>query len=791
MKQFDPHANPENIIQGEKYRLTLLSGSLFRFQYSESGKFEEQATPLAVNRNFPKVQFTLSTRGEFIYVRTDNLIIKYDGQEPSAYGLQVRVLNSAVVWNYGVYGTEKDLIHNLGGTARTLDMIDGATDIGLGLTSRRGFTVVDDSKSVLIDENGWFKNREHEEIDFYFFGHGRNYQDVLDDFYTLSGSTPLLPRYAFGNWWSRFYKYSEETYLDLMDQFAEHDIPISVAVIDMDWHLTDVDPKYGTGWTGYTWNRELFAEPERFLSELHDRGMKTSLNVHPADGIRAFEEAYPVVAQRMGIDPVTEEQVEFDIADPEFVAAYFEEIHHKLEEQGVDFWWLDWQQGTVSKMEGLDPLWPLNHYHYIDGMKHGERGIIFSRYAGLGSHRYPVGFSGDTYVTWESLDFQPYFTNAATNVGYTWWSHDIGGHYRGYKDGELEARWYQYGTFAPILRLHSSNNDFLHKEPWSYTADIAEVLTASLQERYRLVPYLYTMNFLTAYKNLPIVRPMYYLYPEDVDTYYKDNQYAFGTELIVNPITSEINHETRVAKVSTYIPEGDYFDIYNGRHYTGKKNIDIYRGIESIPVLAKVGGVLPLDNGDEYHNDLRNPKELLLKVFTGADGNFELIEDDGISLDPEIEDLAITSIDFSFNDGHDSTLTIQPGGNLQHIPEQRKFTIELYGVANIDFNVSGAEVLTSSYDEIKHVLRVELAELAREAEVTLEFADSTIVENEHLENIYSLLADMYINYDDKQQIYDVVKSMGLTARTLSTLYSHENLDKKIIDVIAEVYYADQ
>lgn len=134
---------------------------------------------------------------------------------------------------------------------------------------------------------------------------------------------------------------------------------------------------------------------------------------------------------------------------------------------GVDFWWIDWQQGTKSKMKGLDPLWLLNHYHMLDINRDGNNSVILSRYAGMGSHRYPLGFSGDTVVCWKSLDFQPYFTALASNAGYTWWSHDIGGHMFGKGDNELYLRWLQFGVFSPINRLHSSNKG-MSKEPWNY-----------------------------------------------------------------------------------------------------------------------------------------------------------------------------------------------------------------------------------------------------------------------------------------------------------------------------------
>ena len=231
----------------------------------------------------------------------------------------------------------------------------------------------------------------------------------------------MIPRYALGNWWSRYYKYTEKSYKALMERFEKEDIPFSVAVVDMDWHLVDIDPKYGSGWTGYTWNRDFFPDPEGFMKWLHDRNMHITLNLHPADGIRAFEDAYPRMAEAMGIDPKTEQPVVFDISDPHFLEAAFEHVLHPEEEKGVDFWWIDWQSGGISKVEGLDPLWMLNHYHYLDNGRDGKRPMTFSRYAGPGSHRYPVGFSGDTIITWNlwtsSHILRPRRPTSATGCG--------------------------------------------------------------------------------------------------------------------------------------------------------------------------------------------------------------------------------------------------------------------------------------------------------------------------------------------------------------------------------------
>lgn len=500
--QTHPQALAQNCIVGSHYRITLLTEKLVRFEYNSQDRFEDRPTQIVMNRNFPAVSYTVEHTTSGIVVRTDRLRIVYDEKPFSPNGLSVALVGYENAhtgnWYYG------DAVHDLKGTARTLDTVDGDNvELGHGLISTEGYAVLDDSESLALQDDGWVELRNSGE-DFYFFGYGRDYLEAIQDFYRLSGHAPMLPRYALGNWWSRFYPYTEESYLSLIERFHNENLPFSVAVIDMDWHLVDIDSKYGNGWTGFTWNRKLFPQPERFLSNLHQRGMKVTLNVHPADGIRAYEDAYPKIAKDMGIDPESGLTVEFDPADPKFLQNYYADVIHPLEEQGVDFWWVDWQQGTHTRIAGLDPLWMLNHYGFLDNGRGNKRPMAFSRYGGPGSHRYPVGFSGDTIVTWDSLRFQPYFTATSSNIGYCWWSHDIGGHMLGIKDDEMMARWTQYGIFSPVMRLHSQYSEFCGKEPWRYKQETVSVMSDALRFRHKMLPYLYTMNHRCYAEGIPL-----------------------------------------------------------------------------------------------------------------------------------------------------------------------------------------------------------------------------------------------------------------------------------------------
>ncbi|MCI2046650.1 MAG: DUF5110 domain-containing protein [Faecalibacterium sp.] len=671
-----PQCEPANIYLRPGFRVTLLTPRLFRIEIQKDGRFCDSATQLALNRNFSPVEAETQESDYELKICTDALTITCQkkiletGSAVDALSVLLRQLPQKPTWHFG------DTPENLKGTARTLDEANGAVPLENGLMARCGYSVVDDSASLILTDE-FVKQRETAETDLYFFGYGTDYAACLKDFYRLSGETPMIPKFALGNWWSRYHKYTEKSYRELIENFQKEKIPLTVAVIDMDWHLTEVDPKYGTGWTGYTWNRYLFPNPPAFLDWLHQQGLHVTLNIHPADGIRAYEEMYPEMAQAMGIDPQSGKAIPCDMADPRFIAEYFRVVLHPYEKQGVDFWWIDWQQGTKTRIPHLDPLWVLNHYHYLDSMRSGKRGMIFSRYAGLGSHRYPIGFSGDSYATWASLQFQPYFTANASNAGYGWWSHDICGHMHGTRDTELMMRWIQFGVFSPIMRLHSSANPFFIKEPWKLPEQCRTIMGRFMRLRHRMIPYLYTMSFQAHADGMPLVRPMYYLHPEEEQAYACPNEFYFGDSLLVAPITTPRDAKTHLSCLAVWLPKGKWTDLFSGKVYEGGTTREMFRTLDTIPVLLKEGGIFPLtaDNGGD--NSLANPEKLDVYVAPGKDGAFTLYEDDGESFYADGEHAAFTAIRYTEQGASLKICPVQ--GDSSQIPEKRSWTIHFIG----------------------------------------------------------------------------------------------------------------
>ncbi|WP_211244156.1 TIM-barrel domain-containing protein [Actinospica robiniae] len=605
-------------------------------EWSDREEFVDLPTQLAVNRRFPVPEFTVTDEGGTLNLWTRSLHLSYNRERFTPEGLSISLRTKpptalVTTWRFGeTLPCHPTALDNLGGTVSALDDADGPVPLSSGVLSANGLAVISDPRAMLFTADDWFTPGPETGEDLYFFGYGRDFRSALRDYFHLTGPSPLLPRYALGNWWSRYHRYRDEEYLQLMDRFAAEGIPLSVAVLDMDWHLVDLDPELGAGWTGYTWNPELFPDAPAFLRELHERGLAVSLNLHPGDGVRRHEAAYPQLARALGQDPATGREVAFDPASRDFAEHYLSLLHHPLEEQGVDFWWVDWhwQAGGATRARGVDPLWLLNHLHYTDSGRCGRRPLTLSRNAGPGGHRYPVGFSGDTIATWASLAFQPYFTATAANLGFFWWSNDVGGHMLGARDDELAVRWYQFGAFSPINRLHSSRSRFDSREPWLRGTEAAGIMADFLRLRHLMVPYMYSAMWTAHTDGLGVVRPMYHDYPDQPEAYCVTNQYMFGPDLLVAPVTAPADAVSHLATVSVWLPEGIWFDFFTGRRYTGGRRLVLHRRLAQMPVFARAGAVIPLA-ADPMASADANPAAIVLRAFPGSSGSAVLYEDDG------------------------------------------------------------------------------------------------------------------------------------------------------------------
>lgn len=625
-RRHNPKAEPAAQVVSGFARFTVLTPSLIRIEWAADGKFEDRASFAFVNRAVPVPRFERrSIAGGAVEIETEHLLLHYTGTGPfSAENLSITIKHGPggrpVDWRPGMPDTG-----NLRGTVRTLDDVNGACELEPGLLSRDGWALVDDSTRLLFGDDGWATPRPAgERADWYFLGHGHRYAEALLDFTRVAGRIPLPPRYVLGPWWSRYWAYTEGEFMEIVGEFERHDVPLDVLVVDMDWHLD--------GWTGYTWHPGYFPDPQRFLAWVHAEGLRVTLNLHPHDGVGTHEAAHAAFAAALGRS--ANDRIPFDCADPKYMEAYFNLLHHPMERQGVDFWWMDWQQGTKTRIDGLDPLFWLNHLHWIDWEENparsDERPLIFSRWGGLGNHRYQIGFSGDTHSTWASLAFQPYFTATAGNVGYAWWSHDIGGHQPGEVLPEMYLRWIQWGAFSPILRTHGTKNPLAERRIWAFGAEFLAHARESFRRRVELVPYIYTAARATYDTGVPLCRPLYLEWPGLEEAYTNPGQYLFGPDLLSAPVACPASAASGLAATSVWLPPGRWVHYFTHREHEGPATIECLSGPGEFPLFARAGSIIPGVPG-AMKADHALSRRLRLIIFPGARGSAVVYEDDGVS----------------------------------------------------------------------------------------------------------------------------------------------------------------
>jgi alpha-glucosidase len=666
----NPVADPKAVVTVGNARFTVLTPQLIRMEWAADGKFEDHASFVFINRRLPVPKYTTSTinlKGvRVLEIKTDALSLHYTtvDDEPAEKGkfsadnliVLAQIGNgNQVTWRPGQADTG-----NLQGTTRTLDRALGSKTqepIEPGLISHEGWVVVDDSTRPLFDSADfsfrqgekspwpWVMEREaSERQDWYFFGYGHDYRKALGDYVRVAGRIPLPPRFAFGAWWSRYWDYSDQELDELVRGFHENDVPLDVFVIDMGWHISkgqllaagEKDQSgHDLGWTGYTWNKLLFPDPKDFLAKLHAEGLKTTLNMHPASGVEPWEDAYPAMARAMGIDPATKKYVPFDITDKKFATNYMDLVHHPLEKQGIDFWWLDWQQEQKTQMAGVMPTWWLNYVHFTDQQREGKRPLLFHRWGGLGNHRYQIGFSGDTISVWDSLAFQPWFTATAANVGYAYWSHDIGGHMPGVVDPELYTRWVQFGAFSPILRTHTTKNPEAERRIWAYPEPYSSILRSTFQLRYALEPYLYTEARRTYDTGVAFFRPLYYDWPEEAAAYENKGEYIFGDQMLVAPVTAPAEKISGLATEKVWLPKGEWIEWPTGKHLTGPATVERSFSIEQTPVYVRAGAIVPMQPPMRYTGE-KPVDPLIVNVWPlepGTSSSYSVYEDSGVSVE--------------------------------------------------------------------------------------------------------------------------------------------------------------
>ncbi len=712
-------ANTNAVVQVGEARFTVLTSDLIRMEWDSTKHFTDNATFFVVNRNLPVPAFKKTETRNSLTINTGKLILTYKKGTGKFTDKNLEIVyldgKKKMVWHPGMKNTG-----NLKGTYRTLDgrrgiYADGTKDvipIENGLLSTDGWTLLDESNNFMFDNSdwNWVEPRTNKKVqDLYFMGYGKDYKKALYEYTEIGGKVPIPPYYAFGYWWSRYWNYSDSELRSLVDNFHHYQIPLDVLVVDMDWHKTkglNTIDEFGqtAGWTGYTWEKSLFPEPGKFLDWVKTEDLKVTLNLHPASGIPADEKQYPAFAKAMAFDTTAHKAIPFEVADKKYMTNLFNIVLHPMEKEGVSFWWLDWQQWPNSKKYGdLSNTWWLNYCFYTDMERKGEqRPMLYHRWGGLGNHRYQIGFSGDVIISWESLDYQPYFTTTASNVLYGYWSHDLGGHFFGQTPAadckinpELYTRWMQFGALSPIFRTHSTKDPRIIKEVWNFPHEYSRILCDVIDFRYALVPYIYTMARKDYETGISLCRPMYYDYPNNAEAYSNKNEYMFGDNLLVQPITAPSKDDFSTVKV--WLPKGnDWYEWQTGTMLKGGQTLERRFLLNEYPLYVKAGSIIPMYPKEK--NLKHEIKDLIVSVFPGGNSESKLYEDAGNDEGYEKGEYAYTTMKTEKQQNGGLKITVLPReGSYPGMSTTRNYEVQLHGsVMPTEVLVNGTKIEYSS-----------------------------------------------------------------------------------------------
>lgn len=764
--QYNPVASSKATVINGNARFTVLTDRVIRLEYTNTTSFVDAATLAFVNRATPDVSFTSNVVGNTLQIQTKYLSLSYFvGQPFSKTSLNITVKSaSSPVYHFGDvdYG-------NLLGTIKSLDEL-GVTPLNCtlnagirvhdeslhcqwGLISRFGWTTVDDSDNYLIDPNSqWWSVPNPNVVDLYFFGHGSDYRGAIADYVLLGGKVAMPPRHAIGVMWSRWYNMNDLDVWGIVDDYQSRGLPLDNFILDMDWHTKQ-------GWGGYSFDKSLFPLPEAVFPRLHELGVLTSGNLHDQDGMRPNEDQYVPFCKALGIDPSQNQTVEFAIFNETYALALEDLVLQPLEEAGFgDFWWIDWQQG--GKQGGCpggkaNPTIWLNRLRATDKIRRGQsqRGWVLARWGGLGNHRYQVGFSGDVAtVSWDNLAYQPYFSLTAANVLYGQWSHDIVGNSGQF---ELYTRWIQWGAHSSIMRSHDrgmASGTCAQDSPpdcgvvkiWEQPTPYFEASRGALQERHRLMPYLYTAQREYFDTGISIMRPMYYDFPNEQCAYLADQsgnfpQYMLGPSIMVSPIVSAGYNNDTLARQTIWIPPGTWIEGISGAVYsvgTGGMNLTRAYDISEVPVFYKAGSIvprIPLRLGNTVGRAAQQYSEIDLTLYLApgvTSGSTVLYEDDGISTDYATKSAFVnTAISFTrANNNLTVTIGAAAGQGYASFPSQRSYVIRYAGVPPQSVVVDGNVIQTWRFDGVQIQVVIEIGQVSTNAAhvVTVIMSDTSL-----------------------------------------------------------------
>lgn len=659
--------NKENVVLGKKYRISILTDRLVRLEYSPNGVFLDKPTQRVVFRNFDKTKFTVTQSETLIQIVTSYFTIDYVKEKPFVGSkvtpgntLKITLNKSDRTWYYG-----HPEARNYGSINYSLDDFTGRLKLSNGLYSTDGFAFIDDSDTFILDDSGNYVPRSNKEMDLYVFVYRKDLGLCLKDYFTLTGYPLMMPRYAFGNWWYKDCAYNNDDINDLVRKFELENVPISVFMFGDKWSSSDDPISFDSSRLDVGFIKNI----------LNSKGIKLAVTVNPACLITKKSSFYQELAGVLG----NSDTISFLPYDKNRVNVYGSYVIERLLGLGVDVFNVDY-----NNSKDLNTLALFNHYcSAVMGIRNNSRNVVLTRNHNVAVHRMGIVMTGKTLVDWNTLEVLPRYNSSASNMGVSYVANAIGGFYKGTENFELYIRYIQFGVFSTMLILSSDSSKYYKREPWRWNASEKEIICDYLQLRYKLIPYLYTEAYIYHKSGSPIIQPLYYKYPKIYDEPLYKNQYFFGSQMLVCPITKRKNTVMNRVVQRLFIPEGIWYEFGSGKKYLGNKYYMSFYRDEDYPVFCKEGSIIVMS----LDSSVENPVNLEVDVFPGCDGSYKLYEDDGFSNNFVNGSFAITEYIFKYSK-EKFELSIKPSGSQGLVPDIRNYKIRFR-------NTNGASVTVS------------------------------------------------------------------------------------------------
>lgn len=759
------------IVQGNNFRISIISERVVRLEFSPMGKFLDRPTQLIKKRNIGLPDFSVRQDASVAEITTKYFSLTYMKGQPFV-GTKVDPMRNLKItllsrdrdrnkdWYVG-HPEARNMLGNMVGVD-----VNIPRSLQKGLYSLDGFASIDDSFSKIIAEDGTLEEPIENHTDIYVFMYDMDFKQALFDYFKMTGAPALVPRYALGNWWSRNITYDDESINNLIRKFERKKIPISVMLFDHDWHIREFGDQKQVK-AGFTFNDKLFTNPQEMINEFHKRGIRVGLCVNPTNGIYPYEKCYAQAIEALQAEPNT--IINFDPLNPKFLDVLFKLFLHPLESLGVDFFWND----SNGQMD-VTKLWALNHYMYLDsGRNNNKRPLLLARGSVYAPHRYPVLYGGSSEISWKRLKELPFLYLNAANIGVSWWSHDVGGNHGGIEDGELYLRYVQLSTFGPILRFHGARGKYYKKEPWLWDPKTENITADYLRLRHRLIPYIYTEAYNYTRAGTPLIQPFYYNYMWVYDDDLYRNQYYFGSQLLVCPILEPKDPIMNRTIHRFFVPDGTWYDFVTGKKFPGNKKYVSFFKEEDYPVFAHSGSIIPFSNRSDYNN-IGIPTDLEIQIFPGVSNTYTLFEDDGITSLYKEGYFLKTSIDYNYLRNNYTVIIRSVDGKSGIVPDKRNYKMVFRNTKqaeNVTIYFNSDKLTSENYVEGNDFI-VEIKDVPTIGQLTINCKGKDI----------EIDAVRLINDDIDSILMDLKIDTYLKEDIANTLLGNLPIDKKRIEI---------